>query len=112
MDRKPNRVIALFLGLWIGLAPALLIAPAAAVTLQTAEVQDTKSGHCDCCPESRPSLGLCILMCSNVPLFMTTPSKGLVRLARDNDYSTELKTMMVGWIAPPDPPPPRQPAFA
>ena len=112
MERKLSRVITLFLSLWIGLAPAALSVPAAALSLQVAGVLDTKSGDCDCCPESGRSPDLCILTCANVPPLMTTPTKELVRFARDNGYLLELKAMMVGWIAPPDPPPPRRPSFA
>jgi hypothetical protein len=112
MDRKLNRVITLFLSLWIGLAPAVLIAPATAMTLQMAEVHDTKPNDCDCCPEPRSSYGLCMLMCANVPLFVTAPSNGLIPFALDNDYSPELEAMMMGWIAAPDLPPPRRPALA
>jgi hypothetical protein len=42
---------------------------------------------------------------------MGTQSNGLVYFAFDNDYLPELETLLMGWVAPPDPPPPRRPAF-
>jgi hypothetical protein len=71
-------MIALFLGLWIALAPALFAAPAAGLTLQMSTVHVGGSNDCDCCSDAKHNRDLCASMCANVLPFATLESDDLV----------------------------------
>ncbi|MCK1513797.1 hypothetical protein IVB22_14730 [Bradyrhizobium sp. 190] len=111
MDWKLNRVITLFLSLWIGLSPALMSVPAASMTLQMAQAPDTMSGDCNCCHETKPSRALCFLMCVGVPPFAAVQCAGLIPLAVDGEFPSQPDAVLTNRIAAPDPPPPRRLAF-
>ena len=111
MDWKLNRVITLFLSLWIGLSPALMSAPAASAKLQMAQAQDTMSGDCGCCPGTKPSRTLCFLMCAGVPPLAAVQCTGLIPPAVDDEFPPEPDAVLTSRIAAPDPPPPRRLAF-
>ena len=103
----PNRIIALFLGLWFALAPALFAAPATGMTLQLSMAHDAASGVCDCCPDAKPNRGLCALMCANALPFATIQSDDLVHVVFHDDYSLKRELTRSSRAIPPDPPPPR-----
>jgi hypothetical protein len=112
MDRAPKRIIALFLGLWIGLAPALMSAPAASMTVQMAHTPDTTSGDCDCCHGTKPNRTLCFLMCASISPLAAVQCTNLIPPAIDDEFSPEPAAVLTSRIAAPDPPPPRRLAFS
>jgi hypothetical protein len=111
MDWAPKRVAALFLSVWIGWAPALFSGPVASMTLQVAQAQDAMSGDCDCCPESKPTRALCLLMCIGVPPWSAPQCVSLKPSALDDGFAAGRDAMLTNWIAAPDPPPPRRLVF-
>jgi hypothetical protein len=112
MDWAPKRVAALLFSLWIGWAPALLSGSVASMTLQMAQAQDAMPGDCDCCPESRPTRALCLLMCIGVPPLLAPECGDLNAAVVDDEFAARRDAMMTNRIAPPDPPPPRRLALA
>jgi hypothetical protein len=107
----PNRMIALLLGLWIALAPALFAAPAVGLTLQMSMVDDVGSDDCDCCSDAKPNPDLCVLMCANVLPFATLESDHLVSITFHNDYALTRELIPSSRAISPDPPPPKSIAF-
>jgi hypothetical protein len=107
----PNRMVALFLGFWIALAPALFATPAAGLTLQMSTVHDVGSDDCDCCSDAKHNPDLCASMCANVLPFATVESDDLVSIAFHDDYALRRELIPSGRAISPDPPPPRSIAF-
>jgi hypothetical protein len=112
MDCAPKRIIALFLGLWIGLVPALMSAPVASMTVQMAHITDTTSGDCDCCHGIKPNRALCFLMCASVPPLTAVQCTSLVLPAIDDEFPPRPDVALTSRIAAPDPPPPRRLIFS
>jgi hypothetical protein len=111
MGWSPKRILALFLGLWIGLSPALISAPAASMTFKIAETPDSMSGNCECCPGTKPNRALCPFMCVGIPSLAAVQCTGLILPAVDDEFPPELNAVLTDRIAAPDPPPPRRLAF-
>jgi hypothetical protein len=109
--RRRTGMIALFLGLWIALAPALFAAPAAGLTLQMSTVHVGGSNDCDCCSDAKHNRDLCASMCANVLPFATLESDDLVSIAFHDDYALRRELIPAGRAISPDPPPPRSIAF-
>jgi hypothetical protein len=107
----PNRMIALLLGLWIALAPALFAAPAAGLTLQMSIVDDVGSDDCDCCSDAKQNRGRCASMCVNILPFATIQSDHLVSMTFRDDYALRHELTPSSRAISPDPPPPRSIAF-
>jgi hypothetical protein len=80
-----DRMIALFLGLWIALAPALSAA-AVGLTLQMSAVHNVGFDNCDCCSDAQPNRDLCASMCVNVLPFATLESHHFVCVTFHDDY--------------------------
>jgi hypothetical protein len=111
MDWTATRCIALFLGLWMALAPATSIAPATAMTLQMSMSSDASSGECDCCPVDA-SNNICAMACVNVFFFAATPlQSNLVPVVLHDDHSVKRDIVRSGHTLAPDPPPPRSVAL-
>jgi hypothetical protein len=106
----PNRIIALFLGLCITLAPALFAAPAG-LTLQMSTVHVVASDKCDCCSGAQLNRDLCASMCVNVFPFATLESDHLVSITLHEDYALRHELTPASLAISPDPPPPRSIAF-
>ena len=107
----PNRMIALFLGLWIALVPALVAAPAAGLTLQLSMVQNVGSDDCGCCSDVKPNRDLCASICANVLPFAALQSDHFVSNASHDDYALNRELTPSSRAISPDPPPPRSMAF-
>jgi hypothetical protein len=107
----PNRIIALFLGLWIALAPALFAAPATGLTLQMSIVHNVGSDDCDCCSDAKPNRDFCASMCANVLPFATSESDHLVSITFHDEYALRRELTPSSRAISPDPPPPRSIAF-
>jgi hypothetical protein len=60
------RILALVLGIWAALAPAVLVVPAAAMASQTSMAGEPRSGGCDGCPDTGPDPRNCVPMCLHV----------------------------------------------
>lgn len=113
MDWAPKRILALFLGLWIGLSPALMSAPAVSMVLQMAHAPDTISGDCECCPGTKASRTLCFMMCASVPPLAAAQCTGLIPPAVDDEAPAPVPdATLTSRIVAPDPPPPRRIAFS
>lgn len=112
MDWTPTRIIALFLALWVALAPAVFAAPAAAMTLQMSMASDPDSAGCDSCPDAKANRGICALMCVNAFLFAATAKHGnLVLIAVRDDHPLKRDLALSGRTVAPDPPPPKSVAL-
>jgi hypothetical protein len=107
----PNRMIALFLGFWIALAPALFASPAAGLTLQMSMVHDVGANDCDCCSDAKPNRDLCASMCVNVLHFATLQSDHLVSIPFHGDYALRRESTLSSHAISPDLPPPRSIPF-
>jgi hypothetical protein len=104
-------MIALLLGLWIALAPALFAAAAAGLTLQMSAVHVGDSNDCDCCSDAKHNRDLCASMCANVLPFANLESDDLVSIVFHDDYAFRRELIPSGRAISPDPPPPRSIAF-
>jgi hypothetical protein len=104
-------MIALFLGLWIALAPALSTAPAAGLMLQINMVHVVGSGGCDCCSDAKHNRDLCASMCVNVLPFATLELDDLVCIVFHDEYALRRELIPAGRAISPDPPPPRSIKF-
>lgn len=103
----PNRIIALFLGFWVALAPAAIVIPAAAMTLQMSMADDARTDGCDGCPDADADLGACALMCLNAALLATTVDSGkLVTVFKDCHWPRRHPTLL-GHFSTLDPAPPK-----
>jgi hypothetical protein len=103
----PNRITALLLGLWIAVAPALLVAPAAGLMFETIMVHDAGPDDCGCCSDAKPKRDLCASMCVNALPFATLRSNDLVATAFHDDYAVRRELTRSSRTIPPDPPPPK-----
>lgn len=108
-------MIALFLGLWIALAPALVAAPAG-LTLQMSMVHnvgsdDCGSDDCGCCSDGQTNRDLCASICVNVLPFAALQSDHFVSIASRDDYALNRELTPSSRAILPDPPPPRPIAF-
>jgi hypothetical protein len=106
-----NHMLALFLGLWIALAPALVAAPAAGLTSQMSMVHVLASDKCDCCSDAQPNRELCASMCVNVLPFATLQFDHLVSITFHDAYALRRELTPSSRTISPDPPPPRSIAF-
>jgi hypothetical protein len=111
MASMPVRLIALLLGLWIGVAPALLFAPAAGATMQITATQNAMPGDCDCCPEPKPSRALCALMCLHGPSLAALQCELVFDAGLGVGPWPARDRIKMGRAAPPDPPPPKPSAL-
>jgi len=103
----PRRIIALFLGLWIVLAPPVFVMPAAAMTLHVGMSSGAGPGGCDGCPDNVTDGGICALMCLNAALAATATVGGeLSHISQDERWPVRHLTF-AGRLAAPDPGPPK-----
>lgn len=107
----PNGIIALFLGLWFALAPALFAAPTAGLALQMSMIDNVGSDDCDCCSDAQPNRDLCASMCVNVFPFATLETDHMFSIIFHEDYALRRELTPSSRTISPDPPPPRPIAF-
>ena len=103
----PRRIIALLLGLWLALAPAVFVMPAAAMTLHMGMSSDSVAGGCDGCPEANTDGGFCALMCLNAALVATTTAGGELSHISRGEHWPPHRLVFVDHLATPDPGPPK-----
>ena len=107
MALKANRIFAVFLGVWVALAPVMFAVPAAAMSVQTSMSDDAGPGGCDACPDNDAARDICKLMCLNaLPLATITEQS---RLDTDFDclHRPGRHPAMLGRLSIPDPAPPK-----
>ncbi len=102
-----SRFFALFLGIWVALAPAVFAIPAAAMTVQTGMSDDAGPGGYDCCPEGDMERGLCSLMCFNATLLATLLERGTPSPITREEYRPARHPALLGRLSTPDPAPPK-----
>ena len=108
MEWTPNRIITLFLGLWVALAPAVFAVPAAAMTLQMSISDDAGSGCCDGCPDADADCNVCALMCLNLVPFATIAEHGKLGTAvLHDDHWPGRDLALLGRVSTPEPAPPK-----
>jgi hypothetical protein len=107
MSLTANRILALFLGVWIALAPAAFAMPAAAMTVQTSMSGDAWAGGYDCCPEGDMERGPCALMCFNATLLATVPELGTLSSIAREEQRPARHPALLGRLSTPDPAPPK-----
>lgn len=107
-NRTANRVLALMLGLWVALAPAMLAAPAAGMNAQMNMSESNGSGDCNGCPDAGMAQDACASMCANALPFVTMPDIGRMVPVdfRPIDWPGGYSPL-VGRILTPEPGPPR-----
>jgi hypothetical protein len=103
----PKRFIALLLGAWVALAPAMFAVPAAAMSVQTSMSDDAGSGGCDACPEGDVDRGICVLMCFNATLLATIAEPGKLDSGFDDSHEPGHHPALLGRLSTPDPAPPK-----
>lgn len=108
MSRYPAfcRFFIVLLGLWISVAPAFSIAPAAAMTQPGMTGLAAASGD-DCCPPDDAKRSLCKVMCLNAGqvAIMPAPGEQMVRVQARYDVLKPL--LMHGALPGPEPAPPK-----
>jgi hypothetical protein len=108
MTWKPNRLIAVCLGLWIALAPGVAAASAAVMTHKVGLSSESSSTCPDCCPDDSKATNACPSICLNSSPFVTPAQRDtMLRAVFHGDYSRERASKLSSLAIPPDPPPPR-----
>ena len=114
MKWTPTRIIALFLGLWVALAPAMYAVPAAAMTPQMImsddgdDSADAGSNCCDGCPDTAADRAVCALMCLNLVSFTAIADQGKPgRVFFREDHWPGRDQALSGFLSTPDPTPPK-----
>ena len=117
MKWKPTRIIVLFLGLWVALAPAVIAVPTAAMTMQMSmsdegdksnDTGDTGSGCCDGCPDADTDRNVCASKCLNIVSLAIIAGLGkLDPAAFHDDQWTARDLILSGRSSAPDPAPPK-----
>jgi hypothetical protein len=108
MDWTPARIAALFLALWVALAPAVFAVPAAAMMSQMSMSSDPNSDGCDSCPDANANRSVCALVCVNAFLLATQAQFGnLVPVVFRDDHPLSRDLARSGRTVTPDPPPPK-----
>ena len=107
MKWTPRRIIAHFLGLWVALAPAVFVVPAAAMTLHMGMSSGSGTGGCDGCPDAGTDGGFCALNCLNAAMAATTTAGGeLSHVSQDERWPVH-HLPFADHLATPDPGPPK-----
>ena len=96
--------LAVFLALVVAVAPAVLAAPAASMTLQMTMLGD--SG--DCCPDANGNHTVCPVTCVNSLTLATIPDQPSIIVRAFGHGSWQSGSLaMTDRRRPPDPPPPK-----
>lgn len=107
MNRTLKRIVALCLGLWLALAPAVILGPAAAMTIQMG-LSDTATGTPDCCPGGEQGRDACAPACmSTIPLTILPKQDALSLFVMRDRPALQGGVAVLGHVAAPDPPPPK-----
>lgn len=104
-----TRFFVLFLGLWVGLAPAVYTIPAAAMTLEMS--QPDSDGADGCCPDADKGLSVCAQMCLNATLFAMTAEHAVLPTIWDRSYEPGHHSALAARFTAPDPGPPKSVPF-
>jgi hypothetical protein len=107
MALTANRIFALFLGVWVALAPAMFAVPAAAMSAQTSMSDDAGFNECDDCPEGDADRSICTLMCFNATLLATVLERGKLSPIAREEYRPARHPALLGRLSTPDPAPPK-----
>jgi hypothetical protein len=108
MTWTPSRIIALFLGLWIAVAPVAAAAPAAAMTANMSMSDDGGAGGFDDCPGKGMPSNDCVQFCANVLFVGIAPGdSGLILAVTGGDLQPGPRRTLNGQFPVPDPGPPR-----
>jgi hypothetical protein len=100
----PNQIVALILGLWLALAPAISAVSAVRMTASMSMLGESQSGHCQ---DTDGKSSACALMCMNASSFaMTEPCEWRADVVRDQ-YLPGRHLALSGRVSTPDPPPPK-----
>jgi len=104
---SPRSILALFLGLWVALAPAIFAVPAGAIPVQMNMSGEAGPGGCDACPDGDAAQGFCKLLCLNVIQLATLTEAGGpgARIAAGHQPGRHL--LLPGRHSTPDPAPPK-----
>ena len=100
-----TRFFVLFLGLWVGLAPAVYTIPAAAMTLERSQPDSDGAGGC--CPDADEGLSVCAQMCLNAAQFAMTAELAVLPTIWDQGYGPTHHPALAARFTIPDPDPPR-----
>lgn len=107
MALKAYRILALFLGVWIALAPAVFAMPDAAMSLQTSMSDDAGFHICDGCPKDDADQSICSLMCFNATLLVAVLERGTLSPIAREEYRPARHPALLGRLSTPDPAPPK-----
>ncbi len=107
MALKANRILALFLGVWIALAPAVFTMPGADMSLQASASDDSGFHICDGCPEDDAERSICSLICFNATLLATVPERGTLSSIAHEGHRPTRHPALLGRLSTPDPAPPK-----
>lgn len=103
----PHRILALALGIWIAIAPVMLVVPAA-VAMPISMSDGAASGDCTGCPDAGMNRNLCAMMCANILNFVLVPKQDIAGpvVFQFIDWP-ERDSQLTGRNTVPDPGPPR-----
>jgi hypothetical protein len=107
MKLTPNRIVALFLSLWVVAMPAIAAAPAAAMATMSMS-DDSGTGGCDGCPDKGVAANDCAQSCVTVPFIGLAPENSYPLVAVTGGSPLPLpRQHLRGQFPVPDPGPPR-----
>lgn len=101
------RILALILGLWMALAPAVFAVPAVAMTSQTAMGGAPDMGGCDGCPETGLDTDGCAPTCLNVMLLATLAGEAVPPAWVEDGHWLGPRPVLSGLLSAPEPAPPK-----
>ncbi len=103
-----RRTIALALGVWIAIAPAMLVVPAAPIAMQMSMSAGAAPGDCNGCPDATMDRNICVMMCANTLNFALFPEQDVARPVVFQFIDWPVRHLpLTGRDLVPDPGPPR-----
>jgi hypothetical protein len=108
MSRRMSvRVLALLLGLWTALVPAVVVGPTVAAKSAMEMSHDDASGDCDPCPAADADAEMCRLICLSVAPFVVSAEQAALPPAVHETYGREPGLLLLGRLPSIAPAPPK-----
>jgi len=102
-----GRILALFFGLWLTLAPAIIAVPAAAMTFPMSTCDDAGTGGCDACPDAKADREVCAFICLSAAQFTLPAEKFRLDAVFGDVHWRGNGPPPSGRLSTPDPAPPK-----
>lgn len=102
-----GRILALFFGLWLALAPAIIAVPAAAMSIPMSTCDDADAGDCDACPDADVDREVCAFICLSAAQFALPAEKFRLDAVFGDGHRRGNGPPPSGRLSTPEPAPPK-----